>query len=182
MYRHWEYLKYVLRHKWYVFLAGLPLHVPIFTLILHDWDKFLPDEWFPYAKTFYNKDGSKTYNEHPEFSMAWNHHQKRNKHHWQYWLLTWDRGETEPLPMPDVYIREMIADWRGAGRALGKPNTNEWYHANRDKMILHGSTRWWVEQFLNYERYLDEIEAVTHNISVQELRRQRMQRNASQVS
>lgn len=148
MNRHWQYLKYVLRHKWFVLLAGLKLHVPILMLILHDWDKFLPDEWFPYARTFYNKDGSKRYQEFPEFALAWNHHQKRNKHHWQYWLLTWDRGENEPLPMPDVFRREMLADWRGAGRALGFPDTADWYRKNADKMKLHPDTRRWIESQL----------------------------------
>jgi hypothetical protein len=146
MRRHLAYLKYVLRHKWFVFLACFRMRVPIWIAILHDWDKFLPDEWFPYTTTFYNKDGSKRYIEFPEFADAWNAHQKRNKHHWQYWMLTWDRGETECLPMPDVYRREMIADWIGAGRALGKPNTWEWYAENRDKMKLHPDTRAWVDE------------------------------------
>lgn len=58
MKRHFAYLKYVLRHKYFVFREGLKLGVPILSLILHDWDKFLPDEWFPYARTFYAPDGA----------------------------------------------------------------------------------------------------------------------------
>lgn len=144
-YRHTEYLKYVLRHKWYVFLACFKMHVPLWIAILHDWDKFLPDEWFPYAATFYDKSGNKQYKEHPAFTLAWNAHQKRNKHHWQYWMITWDRGETECIPMSDVSRREMIADWMGAGKALGKPKTWEWYAANKDKIQLHPETRTWVD-------------------------------------
>lgn len=149
--RHIEYGKYVLRHKWYVFLAGLKLHLPLLIILFHDWDKFLPDEWLPYACTFYNKDGSKRYQEFPDFSLAWNAHQKRNKHHWQYWLLTWDRGETESLPMPDVYRREMLADWMGAGKALGKPLVWEWYYADSQakmRELLHPETRAWIEEQL----------------------------------
>lgn len=184
MRRHWQYLKYVLRHKWFVFLAGLKLGVPILTLIVHDWDKFLPDEWFPYARTFYKPNGEKQYLESPEFAQAWMKHQHRNKHHWQYWLIAgatplpatnlivWDRGETQMVlernsgsatwltlhdmphveltarPMPEVDWREMLADWKGAGRALGKPDTRAWYLANRDKMILHSETRKWIEAML----------------------------------
>lgn len=146
---HWLYLKSVCRHKWFVFLACLQTGVPIWSAILHDWDKFLPDEWFPYVQTSYAPDGSKQYKESPAFARAWNLHQKRNKHHWQYWLLTWDRGVTEALPMPDLARREMLADWIGAGRAYVKDWTplepRKWYQANREKMSLHPETREWIE-------------------------------------
>jgi len=146
--RHWQYLKYVLRHKWFVLLAGMRLKVPILMLIFHDWDKFMPDEWLPYARAFYAPDGSKQYKPDAWFTLAWNAHQKRNKHHWQYWMITWDRGNTEYLDMPDVYRREMLADWMGAGKALGKPLVWEWYEANKDKIKLHPDTRVWIEREL----------------------------------
>lgn len=177
MRRHLAYLKYVLRHKWYVFWACLELGVPIWIALLHDWDKFLPDEWVPYARTFYKPDGSKQYVESVEFARAWMLHQHRNKHHWQWWLnagrvalprtniMVWDRGNPSILigervwdwdgeisirePMPAVYRREMLADWIGAGKALGKPNTWEWYEDNKDKIKLHPETRAWIEQQLD---------------------------------
>lgn len=192
MRRHWAYFKYVMRHKWFVFWACLKLGVPIWVALLHDWDKFLPDEWFAYARTFYKPNGAKQYDESADFARAWMLHQHRNKHHWQYWLhvdipshnasaplyktdyLVWDRGEAQrvvkrnsgasewyevippyhgdsvccPEPMPLVYRREMLADWIGAGRALGKPDTKAWYLANKDKMKLHGDTRAWIESKL----------------------------------
>lgn len=86
MRRYWQYFKYVMRHKLFVFRAGRKLHVPLFTLVFHDWDKFLPDEWFPYARTFYKPNGEKQYDAGYEFAHAWMLHQHRNKHHWQYWL------------------------------------------------------------------------------------------------
>lgn len=142
-----KYLSYVMRHKWYVLREALKLGIAPHQAILHDWSKFLPSEWSPYARAFYAPDGSGQY--HPEeFTEAWNYHQKRNPHHWQYWMITWDRGETECLPMPDKYRREMLADWRGAGMALGKPDTKAWYLANKDKMHLHPETRAWIEQQL----------------------------------
>lgn len=163
MRRHWQYLKYVLRHKWFVLLAGLKLGVPIWMLILHDWDKFLPDEWFPYANYFYLPDGTSRYEaakdngyykptttDDAAFDFAWLLHQKRNKHHWQWWILPEDDGGMKVLPMPDVYRREMLADWRGAGKAQGyDDNTSEWYLANKDKMQLHPDTRKWIEVQLN---------------------------------
>lgn len=148
MRRYWQYLKYVIRHKWFVFKAGLELDVPLWILVLHDWDKFLPFNFVAYAKTFYKPDGSKQYTESQDFTLAWNAHQKINRHHWQYWMITWDRGNTETLPMPDVYRREMLADWMGAGRALGFPKTWEWYKKNRENIKLHTETRIWIEEQL----------------------------------
>lgn len=146
---HIAYLRYVLRHKWFVFLGCLKLKVPLWQAIVHDWDKFMPDEWFPYVNTFYKPDGSKQYNETLEFAQAWNAHQKRNKHHWQYWLLTWDRGEEVALAMPEEHIREMVADWYGAGWAInGKPDPLPWYERNRDKIKLSPLTRIRVEYLL----------------------------------
>lgn len=149
MRRHLAYFKYVMRHKWFVFIACLKNDVPIWRAVIHDWHKFLPSEWFPYAYTFYNTDGSKRYEECQAFANAWNFHQKRGKHHWQYWLLTWDRGTTEPVDMPTTYIKEMVADWWGAGRAItGKWSAPEWYEKNKEKMIMKPATRGIVEMLL----------------------------------
>lgn len=147
---HWQYLKYVLRHKWFVFLYCLEYGLA-WRGIKHDWSKFLPSEWYPYVDFFYRgtpstkTGGSIAKRATPQFEIAWNHHQKRNDHHWQYWIRLGDDGTTLVLPMPHKVRLEMLADWRGAGRALGKPNTWEWYEANKEKMQLHPETREWVE-------------------------------------
>lgn len=149
MKRHISYLKYVLRHKCFVFVAGLKTKAPIWRLIIHDWTKFLPSEWTPYAKTFYAKDGSNQYDEHKDFDRAWNHHQKRNKHHWQYWVINRDDGDVKCIPMPEKYIREMVADWMGAGRAItGRWEVQEWYDNNRNKIKLDEETRKKVEKLV----------------------------------
>lgn len=163
---HVIYLRYVLRHKWFVFLQGLKLSVPIWQLILHDWDKFLPDEWTPYVASFYGPKYPKLadiggdernraldsghYKEaiREAFDFAWLLHQKRNRHHWQWWLLPGDDGGTKVIEMPPNHRAEMLADWSGAGLAQGKPNTREWYLKNRDKMILGPITRRWIEDRL----------------------------------
>jgi hypothetical protein len=148
---HLSYLKYVVRHKFFVLCAGLPLGVSPFRLLLHDWTKFLPREWFPYA-TFFNgpkldKTGEAL--KFGAFQKAWNHHQKKNDHHWQFWLLQMDDGgPVIPLAMSEQAKREMLADWRGAGRALGMPDTRQWYLDHKDVIILHPRTRVWVEMQL----------------------------------
>jgi hypothetical protein len=140
----WLYFRAVTRHRWYVmiecFKAGL-----IWQGLVHDLSKYTPAEWGPYARYFYGgkmvrrKDG--TLIPDPEFDTAWNHHQKTNPHHWQYWLLTRDTGETVALPMPDRFWREMLCDWKGAGMAYGNPDTRAWYIKNIRNITLHPFTR-----------------------------------------
>ena len=149
MRRHLNYLKYLLRHKWFVLVACWRIGASMRLGILHDWSKFLPSEWLPYARCFYAPDGTKRYKEAAEFTFAWNDHQKRNRHHWQYWVIGWDRGTTEPLQMPRRYVLEMVADWMGAGRAItGEWETAVWYEKNGSNMQLHPVTRAQVESIL----------------------------------
>ena len=146
MRRHWNYFKYVCRHKWFVWVASRHIGASLWLAVIHDLSKFSPAEWIPYAHTFYNADGTKRYAENLEFAHAWNRHQKRNPHHWQYWLITWDRGNTEALDMPVKYIYEMVADWMGAGRAItGRWEARKWYEQNKDKIIITDRTRETVE-------------------------------------
>ena len=149
MKRHVNYLKYVIRHKWFVFIASRKVKCSLFRALVHDLSKFLPSEWFPYAWTFYRQDGSKRYCPTPEFDMAWNHHQKRNKHHYQYYILQEDSGDVKVLKIPVKYVKEMVADWMGAGKAItGKWEVKEWYKKNKNKMVMHNESRHLVEQIL----------------------------------
>lgn len=218
---YWKYLKYVLKHKWYVFVECCKLGIPLRGL-LHDLSKLLPSEFFPYAHYFYGTwikesewHGDKRnyvpwkYTEmgvKEAFDLAWLKHQKRNKHHWQYWLLVMDSSNKEftiqamgdgypmylsrnnrhlaefddsilfkedkvlpnfnndnaymyakeiqdrlnkspqILDMPIKYCKEMLADWRGAGKAInGKDDTKSWYEKNKANMLLHPSVRVWIE-------------------------------------
>lgn len=146
---HWKYLCYVIRHKWFVFRACRKLKVSWWRSIKHDWHKFLPSEWFPYVRTFYAPDGSSQYKETTAFAQAWRLHQIRGDHHWQHWLLTWDRGETAPLEMTEAATREMVADWYGAGRAItGKWEAPVWYAENKEKIKLAPVTRGLIERLL----------------------------------
>ena len=105
-----KYLKYVLRHKWFVFIECFKLGIPVRGL-LHDMSKLLPSEFIPYARYFYgtwykNEDWHGDIRNHipyertvdgvaKAFDIAWLKHQKRNPHHWQYWLLVNDSSNGE---------------------------------------------------------------------------------------
>lgn len=150
MKRHLAYLKYVLRHKYYVLVAGSKIrNCSLFRLIMHDLSKFRPKEWTAYARTFYKPDGTKQYLPTENFELAWLHHQHHNPHHWQYWLLRCDDGRIQHMDMPGEYLREMVADWAGAGRAItGKWDVAEWYAKNRSTIKLSAITRQRVEIIL----------------------------------
>jgi hypothetical protein len=146
MRRHIAYGKYLLNHRWFVFWA-LMQHVtwasPALSLkiiwrgIKHDWHKFLPDEWLPYARYFYNPDGSKAQRRdktgyykaaetgNDAFDMAWLLHQKRADHHWQWWTLPLDDGGLKVLNMSHLARIEMHSDWIGAGKAQKVSNIDD---------------------------------------------------------
>jgi hypothetical protein len=148
MKRYYKYLSYVFRHKWFVFLEGRKLGISSWHLFWHDWTKFLPLELISYAHTFRDSKGNKQYIPHKDFNRAWNSHEKMHKHHWQYWVLIKDTGELVPLEIPERHKKEMLADWKGAGRALGFPDTAKWYNNNSDNIMLHDNTRLWIESQL----------------------------------
>jgi hypothetical protein len=166
--KHLKYLKYVLRHKYFVLIECLKYGL-IWQGIIHDWTKFCPSEWQPYVEYFYGDKNKK------DFDIAWNHHQKRHPHHWQYWLLREDNPRADftmwwfglqtkkeavlyhffnILPMPDRYRKEMIADWRGTVIAQGKTreSTGKWYLKNKENIFLHPDTEKWVEEELEIRR------------------------------
>lgn len=143
-----NYLKYILVHKCWVWIYGRKVGVPLWNLFWHDWTKFFPDEFLYYRNTFYDsKTGKGQYLKTPDFALAWNLHQKRNKHHWQAWVLIWDTGVIEAIPMDTVHIKEMYADWCGAGKMHGR-STKEYYQEFKDKIMMHPNSRLYFENLI----------------------------------
>ena len=155
---HLRYASYVARHKWFVFQAGLRTGAPLWRLVIHDWSKLTRAEWGPYVTKFYGNwghaDGLADADAigarvNAAFDAAWLHHQHRNPHHWQYWRLKEDLGKEKLIEMPEHFIREMTADWMGAGRAItGKWEVASWYAKNREKIMLAPDTRLAVEALI----------------------------------
>ena len=161
-----KYLKYVIRHKWFVmnecFKVGL-----YWRGLKHDLSKFYPSEFIPYARYFYGDKKPKRDNTgyykptdtgDKDFDFAWLLHQKRNDHHWQWWILPEDEGSIKVLPMAQDALIEMVCDWIGAGKAQGflsppKEPLKEcraWYEKNQHKMNLNNATR----ENINYILYV----------------------------
>jgi len=160
-----RYLKYVLRHKWFVVIECFKIGL-FWQGIIHDLSKFRFDEFIPYARHFYGSTNEKKYKKIAQtkggysksqdkkdifFDHAWLFHIHRNPHHWQYWILIQDEDDDKILNMPIKYISEMICDWRGAGKAQGRRQPNElqdWYKAYRNKMQLSNETRKQIEEII----------------------------------
>lgn len=147
---HLRYAGYVARHKWFVFQAGRKTRAPVWRLVIHDWSKLTPAEWGPYVRRFYAGRAGVTNGSDPdEWQRAWAHHWHANAHHWEHWLVLRPGEQPRPLEMPEHFVREMVADWMGAGRAItGRWETAEWYEANREKMLLAPATRAAVEMLV----------------------------------
>jgi hypothetical protein len=145
-----QYLEYVDRHRRFVLEEATKLDIRDRGLA-HDLSKYSKEEFEAYAEYFY---GGHPRGNAPEyvqlaFDRAWLLHQKRNDHHWQYLVLREDSGAVKALPMPEEAMREMLADWRGAGRAItGVDNTPDWYAKNKPNMILHPSVEAWLDRML----------------------------------
>ena len=52
--------------------------------------------------------------------------------------------------MPLEYIKEMVADWAGAGKAItGSWEVKNWYEKCQDKIQITPKTRMIVEELIN---------------------------------
>lgn len=139
---YWSYFKYIVEHKKNVGIESLKMWMPIHALT-HDLSKFRLSEFIPYAKFFYETDRKNNYKRSDEtngnFQKGWLHHQKRNKHHWNYWVSVTRKNEIIPIEMPMKYVKQMIADWNGMSRKFGG-STKDYFEKNKESMILHKET------------------------------------------
>lgn len=118
----------------------------------HDASKFSDEEWNAYLNYFYPVEGADNDKEAIDkaFDYAWNHHQKVNPHHWQYWVLVKDEGSLVALDMPLKHILCMLADWHSFYYVNPERSTQQWYLENGPKMTLSPQTRQVVEEYLEY--------------------------------
>lgn len=156
------WFKYLTKHRWYVMLECFKKGIYLRGL-LHDIDKYLPYQFIPYANYHFNSDGSRINRRDStghydafesgdtEFEMSIYLHWRRSKHHWESWVIPHNDSKYKVFPMDMTTIKEMICDWKGAGKANGTPDIIKWYKANKEKLILHPDTREIVENLLKKE-------------------------------
>lgn len=110
----------------------------------HDDSKFTREEFHIYRNYFFPMKNEKKNKE--KFDTAWNHHQKTNPHHWQYWIM-WKNGESKAIPMSLYYAIEMIIDWTAMSYKF-KDTPQAFYDKNKSTMMLHDKTREYIDRFL----------------------------------
>lgn len=145
-----SYLIFMLRHKWFVIVYGLKLGVPLWRLLVHDWDKIsAPRTFRAFRRRFAGgNDHYKMAND-PDYQVAYHLHcNVRHKHHWQWWVSQLDEGRERILEMDDASKREMLADWRSMGRIKNEPHTWVWYQWYRPQMKVHPETLKWLDRQL----------------------------------
>lgn len=53
------------------------------------------------------------------------------------------------IPMHYGYLKEMLADWRGAGRAItGSDDVRAWYEKHKKNIVLDDNSRQWIEDHI----------------------------------
>ena len=113
--------------------------IPLWRLLVHDWSKFRPSEARIFMKNIIYKNCTEE-----EWQFVRLLHTNRNKHHWEYWIL-----KGKPIPIPETYVREMVADWMAAGKSYsGIDSIQSWIDKKSNKLILHPKTIHVLEQVL----------------------------------
>ena len=152
-----QYFEYVHQHiinvnKALVWLQEHGLADERYDFGMHDESKFWEEEFYDYADYFYGEGKS--------VDEAWLRHIYENPHHFQHWCLIEDSGQIKALPMPDIYLVEMICDWMSF--SIIQNNLYEvfdYYEKNKSNMILHPETRAKVEELLGKIKEILDSEA-----------------------
>ena len=151
-----KYFFLTIRHKWFVFIAGRKIGVPLLRLIKHDWSKFMPSELPHYQRQFFGKADDPL-----GFIICWIRHQNRHEHHWEYWIPRTGHNrcnppypDNKPIPMPINAIKEMAADWLGASRAYEGQFPKSlrewgWFNGNFKDINIHTETRTMILKILS---------------------------------
>jgi hypothetical protein len=171
MWQYWSHFKYIMIHKWYVFLECRKKGI-LWRGIVHDLSKFRPSEFIAYSNYFFNTDGTRkdpmsNYSRQKEaFKRAWCCHQNRNDHHPFYWTTgthnsSGGNNSVEAV-FPDVWaLKETAADMIGASAAQGNSDplqgAKDYYLKHKDNIILHPLARSILEIELGVEKGEVEI-------------------------
>jgi len=123
----------------------------------HDCSKYAQEELWGYSQWFYPENEA---NKNKEiFNYAWNHHQKENSHHWQYWIM-WKHDGCIALNMPFYEVIEMLCDWTAMSYKFGD-YPSDFYNKNKKEMLLHKNTTIHIEKWLPV---FDQLIQIKHGI------------------
>lgn len=114
---YFKHLRTVNKHRRYVrrncFKLGLYKQG-----VLHDLSKYSPAEFITSARYFQgDRSPIDAEKEAKGYSLAWQNHHNKNKHHWEYWTDFDNKGNVTAAKMPFKHVLEMACDYIGAGMA-----------------------------------------------------------------
>ncbi|MBQ4527127.1 MAG: catalase [Clostridia bacterium] len=117
----WGHLKTITKHRHCVIKHCAKCGI-FWQGLRHDLSKYSPTEFRQgikfYTGTRSPNEGERTTN---GYSLAWIHHQGRNKHHFEYWKdYSMESKQLEPVKMPYRYIVEMFCDRVAASKTYLK--------------------------------------------------------------
>ena len=155
-FRHWGLVN---AHRFRVFVNGCHCGIG-FHCLFHDLSKYGPTEFFRSVKFF---DGTHSpvleeRLEHNYFSLICQHHTRRNKHHWEYWV-DFFQGNIIALTMPWKYAVEYVCDMLSASycydpKGFTPEKTLLYYEARCDHYYMSDATReyvrWCLARFRDY--------------------------------
>ena len=154
----WKHFCTITRHRLQVirncYHAGI-----LWQGLRHDLSKYSPTEFIPGAK-YYQGDRSPNAEEREVngYSVAWMHHQGRNKHHFEYWQDYHPQTRMkQPVKMPLRYVKEMFCDRVAAsktyrGAAYRDSDPYDYYAHSVDHYIIHPDTAAALESLLRILR------------------------------
>jgi len=103
----------------------------------HDLSKLSNEEFIPYRKNFFPANHENKVYAQKDFELAWEHHKRKNLHHWQ----TWTQSEENKNIFNLVHN---ICDWIAMGFKF-EDTARSYYNKNKAEIILPE----WAEKLMN---------------------------------
>ncbi len=129
----YDYAKYLAGHKYVVAKEGIKLGLPTGQMLAHDWSKFTPGMYGPYAKYFF---GSPAKQNHDEWRVQVDKHFNLEKHHL----------DKIGLDKPIKYELESVMDWYSVYKNTGGTLEFEiWWNAHKMNFVATGKITQEVE-------------------------------------
>ncbi len=110
-------------------------------VINHDESKLSAEEFTRYRNKFFPAVGEDK-NE-KDFNIAWEHHKKRNLHHWQ----TWTKENLHYIDW-ETSIVHMVIDWMAMGYKFGD-NAKQYYESNSSKIKIDDKAKDFIYDIFN---------------------------------
>ena len=148
------HLKTITKHRHMVIRHCFKVGIG-FQGLFHDLSKYSPTEFLVGIKYYRGyispNDVDRAEN---GYSVAWLHHQGRNKHHFEYWRdYDVKTHLVAPVKMPLKYVKEMFCDRLAASKIyMGDKYTEshpiEYFNRGKAKEIAHPETMALLEEWL----------------------------------